>query len=610
MPIEIEEYVDRCRRKIEDKSGQMAGQYTVRLPERPIVITFLGHHPKTGREMLSAALQKGWPTAQKRIIERMHAYEEPEALERAIREEDAHMDTQIDRVIHNAMNDRGYNSSNLLMVYFINFEEENAVRYLELLDQEYTSTVGGIVERIIFAIGKMTTRRTMQQAERFLRKLRTLASGETSTAHLWSETTCVVFSDYLYGGMTLSPAEFMDNYSLAMDVLLLQYSQRMAGKDTFSKKRLPRVGDPNQPFVTATLHRESKPSEDIARTLLYQLFEQGIRFANNDGSSADLDAVRLVDLAQGEMKRRFGQLRRSAFPPNDTVLYLPNRANSGVDVGVTGDGDHTTFGIWHAFCERYYLRPVEKEFETPQDVKNSLERFFSEMGCSCNVIQKLFTPFSQRLLEHGEDRFLPIDRPLPEAYLTEWGIYQAKLLYRRYAFSALREAVEALNTTAMQYVAMLSTLHGQATPSDATVKNYYSQVIDSNMGMELFGETLEDILKRPQTEEKMGELLDGYIEQVTNLPEVRRNFFDELKNRLADDEANTMIKVFLDMPSHELEKEARVHVGIIEELSDAALFDSGMLGVSSDHQFELCGTNGMDRVVLYQFKGSFEEVSS
>ena len=64
------------------------------------------------------------------------------------------------------------------------------------------------------------------------------------------------------------------------------------------------------------------------------------------------------------------------------------------------------------------------------------------------------------------------------------------------------------------------------------------------------------------------------------------------------------------MPSHELEKEARVHVGIIEELSDAALFDSGMLGASSDHQFELCGTNGMDRVVLYQFQGSFEEVSS
>ena len=77
MSIEIEEYVDKCRRKIEDKSGQMAGQYTVRLPERPIVITFLGRHPKTGREMFSAALQKGWPTAQKRIIERMHAYEEP-----------------------------------------------------------------------------------------------------------------------------------------------------------------------------------------------------------------------------------------------------------------------------------------------------------------------------------------------------------------------------------------------------------------------------------------------------------------------------------------------------------------------------------------------------
>ena len=621
MPIEIEEYVDKCRRQIEDKSGQMAGQATVRSPERPIVITFLGHHPENSQQVFSDTLKKGWPTAYGRITDRarMRVYESPEELRHAIEDEDANQETEVDRIIWAAMHDRGVQTTRLLMVYFINYEEEASTDFLELLNREYTTAVGGLQERLIFAIGRMGNKKAMRQARTFLSTLKKLAAEDGQAADLWKETSCVVLSNRLYSGRTLLEDEFMDNYSLSADIMLLQHSRRNE-KDTFLRKTLPRVSDQKsdqKPFITATLRRESKPSDDIARTLLYQLFHRAIGYTKIDAAPADFSPEQLEDLTRNEVNERFRQLQ---LPRTDIRVFLPNRAESGADAGISGGTQDQTFGIGRAFYKRHYLDPVEKAFESPETVKHSFERFFSEKGCFCSIIQKVFLPFGQHLRNLSESRFWPIAQPLPGARFTEWAEYHAKCLYRTLAFSALVETVRELHMTANDYIVMINSLHRQVTPSETTVKAHYSQIVDSNMGMRLWGEeTLEDVLKRPQTEEELKKLLDAYIEQITDLQEVRLDFSEELKARLADDEANSKIKKFLEMSSQILEADARMNLvdfgNVVETISDAALFDSeallepGMQRESSFHQFELCGTNGMDRVVLYQFDGSFEEVA-
>lgn len=599
--IQIEEYVAKCREHIEAKSVQAAGELTVRVPSRPMVVTFLGGHPAEGKRRFDLAMKAGWPTAYFRIGNREQAFPTPEAFQDAISQEDSEGSTEIDRVILDATNDPGLRSSNLLMVYFIDFNSDASDAFLRLLDCPYTTPMGGVKERIIFAIGKTTTNRALRQAQGFADTLQSIAGQEASAARaLWERTSCVLLSNYKYGGMTLTEQEYLDNYSLAMDILLMQYSNPN-DTDKFRPIALPRVTDTAHPFMTATLHRESKPSEQIARTVLYQYFRNGLSLAN----AAEAGEASVVTLRQNSVDAIMELYRAlyegGKFPSDGAMRHFPGGAVSGVDAGLSGKEDKT-LGTWQAFCQRYFVRPVLAEYGDRRWLKDYFARYFSKnCGYSCGTIQKLFPTFKNDLADTGEEAFLELTRPEPAAKLRDWGLYEARKALGHICFAALKDAVSELSVAAGNYAAMLATLSGQVTPSDDSVRGYYSNIADAHMGAKIGDDTVEDLLKRPCGGNELAKRLDSYIESITNQPAMRKNFFDELRTRLADDGANTMITNFLTMPAHTLINNARMHVGVLDAICEAAMFDSALLGVTCSNLFELCGTNGMDRVVLYGF---------
>ncbi len=602
MPIQIEEFVSNCREKIESKSVVATGALTIRVPERPVVITFLGNHPVEGKRKFDSAMQICWPTAAYRLSQREKHYVTPEEFRIAIEEEAADGSTEIDRTILESTNDTGLRSPNLLMVYFICFDDENAEKFITLLDRPYTTPMGGEKERFIFAVGKLTSNHALRQCDKFVSDLRSAAGPGSLAATLWDHTSCMMLSNYMYGGTTLSAEEYLDNYSLAMDILLMQYSIRCE-QDRYSSRMLPRVTDPATPFMTATLHREAKPFDQIARTLLYRFLRHGVDMANALGSG-EMSDLSLSQDAQKAVIERFKAIGgENVFPTESAMRHFPDGAARGSDVGEDG-GTDKTMGTWALFRKKYFESKALETITDKTELKDYFCRYFSsECGCSCGIIQKIFPSFRAHLDQIGEEAFMGITRPMASATIRDWGLYYAKKAFGGVCFAALKEAVSELSRSAGQYVSMLVNLSGQVTPSNSTVNMYYSNIADGHMGVRSGSDSFEDMLKIPCGEDEMLERMKSFVESITSLPQLRMNFFEELKARLADDGANNTVKSFLQLPLHTLRNDARMHVGVLEDICEATLFDSNMLGVVSGNHFELCNTNSMDRVVLYKFDG-------
>lgn len=602
MAIQIEDYVAKCTEYIENKSVQATGVLTVRVPRRPVVVTFLGEHPAEGKRRFDMAMKAGWPTAYHRIENCEKEYPTPEDFRNAIEQKDDEGSTQIDRIILEAASDAGLSSANLLMVYFVNFNSDSADEFLNLIGRPYTTPIGGVKERFIFSIGKTTTNKALSQAQSFVEKLKSIADrAESSARALWERTSCVVLSNYKYGGTTLTEQEYYDNYSLAMDILLMQYSVSIE-EDGFTPISLPRVTDPADAFMTATLYRESKPADQIARAVLYEYFRNGLSLANAASKDETVSVASLKEASVNAIKELYRKLcDGNICPTEDAMRHFPGGAVSGADVGVSG-GEDRTLGTWTMFCDKYFIQPVRKAYGGPGWLKDYFVRYFSkECGYSCGTIQKFFPTFKSSLAEMTEERFLELAEPTATAKLRDWGLYEARKELGHLSFAALKDAVLELNLAAGNYASTLAILSGQVTPSDDSVRSFYGNLAATHMGRKIGEDTVEDLLKRPCTEEELGRRLDRYIESITNRNSMRKNFFDELRTRLADDGANTMITNFLDMPLHILTSDARMHVGMLEPICEASIFDSALLGVACANLFVLCGTNSMDRVVLYKF---------
>ena len=600
--MEIDNYLKQCALIIDRRSAAGAGAHTVRIPARPIVITFLGEHAAEGKSRFNDTLKKGWPTEYARLAERIYSYSSPELFSAAIEDVNDSGVSQIDKAVLSAID--GARDPNLLMIYFVCFNNSNAQDYLKLLDRPYTTPLGGTKERLIFAIGKTSNSVAMQQAKEYLRCIQETVAHTSDAEELWRQTSCVVLSDYLYGGAAIREDSYLDNYVLAVDILLMQYSVHIEA-DRISPVIMPRVTSPMHPFITACFLRESKPSDDIARAVLHAYFSKGVAFSR-ETLSVELNNEELLEKARIATKNLFKELlNTNAFPDETSIRHLPNGAERGEDVGMI-EGKDKTHGVWRLFCKKYYNQPVLDRWGNPDDLVEYFSNYYSvTCGFSCGTITKLFPSFGEYLEQLGEDDFLSANQPQSVDRLSKWGIYEAQITLIKLCYSALCCAVNKLSAAAIDYVSMLASFAGQVTPLDDSVNRFYGNLSETHLSSSCGDTTFEKILRSPCSENQMPQRITSFINSVTTLPEMLLNFFDDLKIRLEDAAANNHIHDFLSLPDHELVNNVRFRADNLEELCKASLFDSNTLGIKGDTLFELCGTNCIDRVVLYSFDRIF-----
>lgn len=600
--IEMERLVAECRDKILEKSFSGSGTPSVRTPNNPILFFFLGTHPSKGTENFNRAIRVGWPSLYHKINKREMTFRTPDALREAMETENDDGMTDMERTALEAVNDPNVRSTNLVMVYLICLDDDRAEDYLKLLDQEDTSPVGGNKERLIVAVGKMTAKRAAQRVHRFISAMHGLTAN-ASTPSVWDRTSCLLLSDYLYGGKVLSAEQYLNNYSLAADVLLMQYSIP-SKKDNYDPPLLPRLN--GETIMTASLQQKVKPADQIARALLYQYLRKGIDFSSSD-DSAQIDSTKLMRCAQEETERLFREAAES-FPTKEEMLFFPNNAAVGRDAGLDGGTDRT-FGTWRAFQKHYFEDTIANYCGSQEAFKERFKRFFSrDCGCSCGIIKKHFPPLLLAL-KQGEERLIQIKKPTIDDTLIQWGFYAARNVFAEASRSAMVEAVSEMHRDATQYTGLLSDLSGRVIPTDESVKSYCAQVVASHMSERWNDEdTIEDVLRHPCSETAMGDRLAKYIELSTDFVEVQKSFFDDLKARFADSGAAKRVNDFLGQPTYRVRDDARLHVSSLDDLCDVSLYDSDMLGdlmrsgTSNVPHFDLCGTNSIDRVAVYQLK--------
>ncbi|MCD8144607.1 MAG: hypothetical protein LUD79_04630 [Oscillospiraceae bacterium] len=593
MAIDLNEYISLCCKLIDRYTRPQVGLMEIRRPGRPVLVTFLGTHPAEGLEKYHNMLEMGWPT-NTTLRELEMSYATAEEFRQAIETENAEGITAIDRAIAAQCAQRGFTDPNVLMVYFIDFNHEDADAFLALLNRSYTTPIGNDKARLIFGVGKTTSKRTMERAGNFIDQIRAYA-GESP--RLWERTSCILLSDYKFSGFTVSEDEFTDNYALAVDILLMLCSVSSDQDRGFTTPVLARVTEAGDSFMTASVCHINKPTYQIARTVLYSYFQRGTELAGGSNRQGGITNQTLRTNAEEKCHALFGQLQ---FPTPGAMLHFPGGASRAADVQ---PGSDRTCGGWRVFCETYFLEPVRALCRDGRQLEREFAAYFSsDCGYSCNDILQSFPAFSTYLEENRNGFLNP--QPLPQnSTLYEMGLYEAKLEFKKLVFDRLKAAIETLTQEAGGYGNQMSMLMARATPDNASVRSFYTPRVTAFLNG---SEDLERELKYPCSEEELRERLTHYVETITSQQaDLKMDFVSELKTRLNAAEAQNTITNLLELPDARLEAEARLRAGILSKMAntDIHMFDSTLLpDIHPNATFMLRGTDSIERVALYSFK--------
>ena len=593
MPVELNALLHQCRQTIEKNTGTGTVGGAIRQPARPMLVTVLGSHPDGGLDRFTHTICNGWPTAGDRILQQNLICRKAEEFRAAVEDEDEEEETAFVRAVRHARSGT-FKKRDLLLVFLLNFNDGDAEEVLTLLDQQGRSMTDGRSSRLLFAVGRTSSKRGLRRSRDFLKRLLEKAKENPGA---WARTSCVVLSDCQYDGGTLDDEAFEDNYVLAADILLTQCSIDSGNDRNFHVPHLPAVTDPAKPFLTASLYHHKKPAADIARALFYGYFDYCMHEAER-GGGAVLSNEALTREAEEACSGLFAEIK-ARFPerPDGDLWAFPGEAACAADVEV---GHDRTFGIWNSFCSRYFLAPVRQACSQEQAVRWFVHFFSAEKGHTCREFAS-FGGFADHL-DQIQDAFWPADASDERnTKLYDQGVRQAQCLCRRLILKPLRQAVLRLNEDALTYGNRLAQLRAQCTPYDNTVRDAYApaavRCIDQNPDM-------QQAARCPCGEDELTERLKQFAAAAVNESEVRDTFLKDLERRLGSMEAGKAVADLIWRGPETMANNARLQAAFVSGLpnSNVLMFDTARMGdIDAPVIFDLCGIDGMERIALYSF---------
>jgi hypothetical protein len=594
--MEINELVWSCKNKAKEGTRQTSMGTTIRVPQRPLAILFLGSHDRNCRAEVERTLSFCWPAGGYNSVS-ITSYETPEQFRKALTyDENDHMELE-DLVIEQCKNQKNFQvHTNVILVYFLNLDQEDAEEYLELLDEKPDLGTGGLITRVVFAMSSCQRRTEKEQVHQRLNQLSQMAQEDRN--QVWRNTIVVSLSNNLYDGSTLDEEQFGEGYSLAVEMLQLYNSARLPGDPVIY---FPMANDPEYNLVTGAIQRIQKPFDEIVRTVLRQYLYSCQIACSDQAEDKRVNGQELLEMCNQAMLDFMNQRVYGALPVNADLGGLPNGVTQPRDAGEDGGTDRTC-GVWKAYKEKYYVGKVDEACGSDEALQDYFEDYFSQRY-SCGVFCSEFAGLALKLQEKGS-QFYP-NPPTGSTELAAFGRYAAYCRMVERGLPAMIAAARQLSQDAETYMNNLNRLAVNLNPKDPSVISFYSPEVKNYLDGLSADNGIKARMKRPCGEEKLRERVEEFFNEVMNRPFMKLPFDQELARRIGQAQASHVLSNVLNQSETAMGICARMSLNNLNSIGDVVLLDTGA-GFASGTAiagvpFQVSRSDCVDRIAFYRF---------
>jgi hypothetical protein len=595
--MEINELVWSCKNKAKEGTRQTGIGRTIRKPQRPLAILFLGEHNRNCREEVERTLRSCWPAGGYNSVS-ITGYETPERFRRALTcDNNGRMELE-DLIIEQCKNQKSFQvHTDVILAYFLNLDGADAEEYLELLDEKPDVGTGGRITRVVFAMSSCQRRSEKEQVRHRLERLSQLAQEDKE--QVWRSTVVVSLSNNLYDGSTLDEEQFEEGYSLAVEMLQLYNSARLPEDPSVS---FPNANDPDYNLVTGAIKRIEKPFDEIVRTVLWQYLRSCQSACSDQAGDERISVQDLLKMCNQAMLDFLNQRVYADLPVNADLGGLPNGVTLPRDAGEDGGTDRTC-GVWKAYKEKYYVSKVDEACGSDEALQDYFEDYFSQRY-SCGVFRAEFAVLARELQEKGA-AFYP-NAPTGSTELAAFGRYAAHCRMVERALPAMIAAARQLSQDAETYVSSLDRLAVDLNPQDDSVINFYSPEVKGYLDALPADNGVKAKMKRPCGEEKLRERVEEFFDEVMNCAFLKLPFDEELARRIGQAQASHVLSNVLNQPETAMGICARMYLNNLYSIGDIVLLNTGA-GFASGTAiagvpFQVSRSDCVDRIAFYKFR--------
>jgi hypothetical protein len=604
MSFDLTKLVADCIAKTEEGTHRAQTGRTIRRPQNPMAVLYLGEHAEACKKEVAHTLRNNWPVEGYKSIETC-TYLTPEDYRRAIEYNEKTQEMELEELLIRQCGDEKSfaKSTDVMLVYFLNLNGAGAEEFVELLNQRPDTRAGGQVSRVIFAMNSCLRTQEKRQVTRLLGRITELAHTRNEAgmiSPMWQNTRVVALSNSLYSGGNLRGDQIVDSYALAAELLQICNSTRQQGDPVVT---LPSVMEEECNLITGALRRKTKPTNEIVRTVLREYVRMCQELCRSQEGAEDADEQSLLSACNQAILEFYHGRIQPALPQEQDLMGLPNHVTSLDKTGYGGGADETC-GVWGAFLRKHFIGQVDRACGSQMQLEDYFADYFSKRY-SCSVIKNRFHTLANQI-RANETKFYP-NQPGPQATLVQYGVYTASYHLVERALPALVSAVQQLSRNADDYLAVLSNVEVELNPQDETVKRYYSRRTRSYLEALPTENAVRTAMKRPCEMEELEGRMRTFYGEILSQYFMRLSFEEELNARITDkNEANNMLADVLSLAASEIQNWAQMPLNNLISIGDLVLLnkdaDYAQGAKIVGMPFHVSRTDGVDRIALYKFQ--------
>ena len=605
MSIDVRTLLQKCKMKMQKRESNAAFGMVSLVPNKPLLLIFLGKHKEDYIEEVKRTLDMNWVAHSQSMLYKK--YETPEKFQAALNEdEDGNIELE-DAVISQCNVNKGFVSpANVILAYFLNVDEDTE-KFIEILDKPFSPVAAGVITRFLFVMGKTSRTKDKKRMKQTLSCLDSYAKGENKRN--WIRNYAVIMSDCMRGGATISEEEIVDRYSVFAELLLIYNSRNNNSGEGFTLI-LPELTEENNNFITSAFKRKEKPRDEINRVVLWKYIELCMRKSSEVDDEISVEDMRETCKRIGEnfLNEEVGP----KLPTNEDMKGLPFGVTKASEVGEIpnreGKLDDKTFGVWKLYKKKYFQDIVANSISKEEGLEFYLEKELGALGCG--RINDKFDSLL-RIIKEDEDFFEFFKIASGNESLLQYGLKATAETMKQQMILSLEKVIKSLIQKAGEYQEELAHFSRVVYPQDLEIKEYYEPLMSNYLDM-AESQGVIDKVKTPCLEDELEKRIDTMYENLLNSDQGRRlllSFEEELQARTGVIAANALIAATLFVTEAQMQEVIQMPLVGVDKIGDYSFVNpnAGFVTMADGALFNdskifpVSRTDCLDRVAFYKF---------